>query len=264
MTKDIKILIVPDVHGREFWRQPVTEVLNDPGLKNTRIVFLGDYVDPYPKEKIPPEQVTDILKEIIELRRNNDNITLLLGNHDAGYAVDSEICECRRDWRRYGTIAEIFLKDIDLFDIAYEQTINKKRFLLTHAGVHFKTWIKYNTYIFPKGFRVTAKNLNEMFRSEDRGIRHGFEIALRDISWRRGGYEAYGSLLWADIQEFLNGSDYKDRKLIQVVGHTMLKGVGVNLDDKFYCLDCKRVFYIDSKGDVRYYDNDEVLTAHKS
>ena len=47
MKKDIKILIVPDVHGREFWRQPVTEVLNDPGLKNTRIVFLGDYVDPY-------------------------------------------------------------------------------------------------------------------------------------------------------------------------------------------------------------------------
>lgn len=27
--KDIKYLIVPDVHGREFWKEPVKETLQD-------------------------------------------------------------------------------------------------------------------------------------------------------------------------------------------------------------------------------------------
>ena len=263
MKRDIKILIVPDVHGRDFWLEPVKDTLEDPALKNAKVVFLGDYVDPYPKEKIDGEHVIDVLKTIIELKRNNENVVLLLGNHDAGYGVDPGICECRRDWLRYQRIAEIFKEDIDLFDIAYEQSVNKKRFLFTHAGIHFKTWVKFNTYIFPKGFRVTAKKLNEMFHSDDEGVRKGINIALRDMSWYRGGYEAYGSLLWADIQEFVNSRDLNATKRIQIVGHSALKGVGVNLENKLYCLDCKRVFYIDSNGDVRYYDNNEILMPHE-
>lgn len=29
MTKDIKYLIIPDVHGRDFWIHPVEETLQD-------------------------------------------------------------------------------------------------------------------------------------------------------------------------------------------------------------------------------------------
>ena len=36
---DNDILIIPDVHGREFWK----EAKDYPG----KIVFLGDYLDPY-------------------------------------------------------------------------------------------------------------------------------------------------------------------------------------------------------------------------
>ena len=37
----------------------------------------------------------------------------------------------------------------------------------------------------------------------------------------------------------------------------MLNGVAVKVSDNLYCLDCQKVFYIDSKGIIRYYDTDE-------
>ena len=45
--KDIKYLIIPDVHGREFWKAPVDYTLQS---TDAHLVFLGDYHDPYPYE----------------------------------------------------------------------------------------------------------------------------------------------------------------------------------------------------------------------
>ena len=51
LTKDISLvsaedcLIIPDVHGRDFWKDAANRF---PG----NIVFLGDYLDPYPLEEI--------------------------------------------------------------------------------------------------------------------------------------------------------------------------------------------------------------------
>ena len=45
MTK--KILVVPDVHGRTFWKEPVGRLLESVD----RVVFLGDYLDPYEKHR---------------------------------------------------------------------------------------------------------------------------------------------------------------------------------------------------------------------
>lgn len=249
--KDIKILIVPDVHGRDFWREPVMENLDK------EIIFLGDYVDPYPIEGVSKEYAFETLKEILELRKEHDNITLLIGNHDAGY-INDNICSCRRDRLRYQEIGELFKENENLFDVAKEKTINKKRFLFSHAGIHFNSWIKYCTFVFPKGFRVSAKSLNELFHSDDKATRHSFEIALSDISYYRGGYEAYGSMIWADIREFVDSKDLQATKKIQVVGHTMCSRP-INLKNKMYNLDCQKVFYIDSEGCIRDYETDTVV-----
>lgn len=45
-----RILIIPDVHGRDFWKDPVYESLND---ENIHIVFLGDFTDTYSAEWDP-------------------------------------------------------------------------------------------------------------------------------------------------------------------------------------------------------------------
>ena len=41
-------VIIPDVHGRKFWRSAVQ------GHEEDKIIFLGDYVDPYDWEEILP------------------------------------------------------------------------------------------------------------------------------------------------------------------------------------------------------------------
>ena len=41
-----EVLIFPDVHGRKFWKDAISKFPKEeyPDLK---IVFLGDYIDPY-------------------------------------------------------------------------------------------------------------------------------------------------------------------------------------------------------------------------
>ena len=39
-------IVIPDVHGRDFWRSAVR------GREEEKIIFLGDYVDPYSWEGI--------------------------------------------------------------------------------------------------------------------------------------------------------------------------------------------------------------------
>lgn len=251
MDKDIKIIIVPDVHGRDFWREPVSNNLD------SEIVFLGDYLDPYPNEGITRERAIDVFEEIVELRKYHDNITLLLGNHDCSYPFRTDICECRHDWINHSKIAKIFNDNIELFDLAKEKTINKKKFFFCHAGVH-KSWIKYNG-VFPKGFRASAKNFNTLLHQEQNKPSKAFSMALGDVSHYRGGYESYGSIIWADLREFYNNDEIQKSKRTYVVGHTMLNGVGLCISDNMYCVDCQKVFYIDSQGIIRYYDTDKQI-----
>ena len=46
-----KIIIVPDVHGRDAWKK----VIPYANKEDYKIIFLGDYHDPYPHEGITPD-----------------------------------------------------------------------------------------------------------------------------------------------------------------------------------------------------------------
>jgi len=73
-------IIIPDIHGRSFWKEAVK------GHENDNIVFLGDHLDPYSFEGITPSQAQNSLEEIIEFKKAHmDNVVLLLGNHDLDY-----------------------------------------------------------------------------------------------------------------------------------------------------------------------------------
>ena len=74
-----QIVIVPDVHGRTFWRKI---------LDNTedQIIFLGDYSDPYPNEEFTHEDALRELSAIIEFKKSDlERVVLLIGNHDDHY-----------------------------------------------------------------------------------------------------------------------------------------------------------------------------------
>ena len=57
--KEHDLLIVPDVHGRTFWREPVMKE------DYAHVIFLGDYVDPYPHEYIDQEEAMTQFCDII-------------------------------------------------------------------------------------------------------------------------------------------------------------------------------------------------------
>ena len=69
------ILVVPDVHGRAFWRRVLDSDLP--------VVFLGDYVDPYKYEGIDYNQALKEFSDIIEFAKERpDDVTLPIGNHE--------------------------------------------------------------------------------------------------------------------------------------------------------------------------------------
>lgn len=88
-----KIIIVPDVHGRTFWRL-AKEKINEVD----QVVFLGDYLDPYPVEGISPKKAIEELKKIIDFKKEFlEKVILLIGNHDYHYMnLLKEILPCSR------------------------------------------------------------------------------------------------------------------------------------------------------------------------
>ena len=74
----MKILVLPDIHGRTFWRSAVERADSC-----DRVVFLGDYLDPYGFEGIAVSDAVENFREIIGFAKQHPGkVVMLLGNHD--------------------------------------------------------------------------------------------------------------------------------------------------------------------------------------
>lgn len=258
MEKNIKLAIVPDVHARDFWREPVKEILKD---TDAHIVFLGDYVDPYPFEwehKEPKvnykQKVVDTLKEIISLKEKySDRITLLLGNHDCSYAYSTYVCDCRRDNKRAEEIRKLFRDNYKLFDIAYETTINEKHFVLSHAGI-LKGWLKDWGYPMDQEINIVdyLNNLNQTSLGSKDPSDMSFCHALAQCDFWRGGYEDFGSIVWSDIRNIVQQKRELYPEGLHIVGHTMTDGEPI-ITNEIALIDCQKVFAIDNEGNLKEY-----------
>ena len=250
--KDIQILIVPDVHGRVFWREPVQSHPDKP------VVFLGDYLDPYGDEHIKDDQAISILKEIISLKRSRpDSVHVLLGNHDLAY-IDPRIGCGRHRWLDEYAMKRIYKEAEDCFDLAYDQLIGGRRFLFSHAGVSMG-WLSLHRDMF-KGVPSGAALFELMLKSPER--RDDLIAALGDVSIARWGKARFGSMIWADVQEMMH-PQMQIPGFVQVFGHSQQDVEPCCLRGFAYCLDCRRVFYIDSAGDIRDYESDMVVGDQK-
>ena len=107
-----QIVVVPDVHGRSFWKEAVAKYPNFP------VVFLGDYLDPYAHENITSEEALVNFKEIIAFKQANmDRVTLLIGNHEIHY-LDTFYRFSRKDTLRAEYIHQLLVDYLSLFSIA--------------------------------------------------------------------------------------------------------------------------------------------------
>lgn len=215
-----KILIIPDVHGRKFWHK-AEEIID----KVDKVVFLGDYLDPYPHEGILVDEAIQEFKQILEFKEKyNDKVVLLTGNHDWHYIL-KEFSDCsRRSYQHLDDLHELFTNNINKFKLIHLED----NYLFSHAGV-YKTWMDK--------YKFTLENLNINYFIEKEWE------PLSEYSYYRGGYLSVGSCLWADIRESLNNELYSD--YVQIVGHTQLNEQPY-LGHKIKCLDCRKCFILDT------------------
>lgn len=213
-----RYLIVPDVHGRTFWQEAkrlVDEV--------NRVIFLGDYLDPYPHEGITKEQAIEQFKEIIQFKKDNsDKVILLLGNHDCAYCYDFGSAS-RYDYENKLEIKQLFKDNMELFGLWY---LGNNGCLFSHAGIT-RDWLKYSLEC----------NIEEVLCKSNKDlIPH-----LWQVSFMRGGWTRTGSLIWSDVRE-----GDREETFYQIFGHTQLQSAPF-ITEKYACLDVRRCFLLDTE-----------------
>lgn len=212
-----KILIVPDVHGRKFWHK-AKEMINSVD----KVVFLGDYLDPYPWECISRLDTIKEFEEIIKFKNDNPGkVVLLLGNHDCAYCFDFGSAS-RYDYENEFEIKNLFSTNIGLFRLYFREG----NYLFTHAGIT-RDWLR--TYLPEYDIeRFTTLTTRELIPF------------LWKVSFLRGGNQDTGSMVWSDVSE----GDREDT-CYQIFGHTQLESEPI-ITDKWACLDVRRCFLLDT------------------
>ncbi len=216
----MEILVVPDIHGRDFWKEPCHNWQGS-------IVFLGDYHDPYPYQ-VSKDKSLKNLKELVEFVQSNENrCTCLIGNHDCGYLHIRCPEGGRFDRYHYKEVQEL-LKNLNLEWCLFADG----DVVFSHAGI-LKGWLEDH-----------AKQIAEIpmmdFQDE----------ALDDVSPYRGGmFPSYrknkvGSLVWGDAYEYHTSPHVEG--YYQVFGHSQQESDPIIKED-YACLDCRRCFVMDTK-----------------
>ena len=229
-----KILIIPDVHGRTFWKT---------ALKSgdyEKVIFLGDYTDPYEIEGITNQEALKNFQSILAFkRRNQEKVVLLLGNHDLHYY--SEYYYELTGGVRYDpitavTLQRLFNKYRSFFQLVWETDWGDKHYLFSHAGIT-QSWLEGNMELIKK---PDARHLNRLLLTNE-----GMESLAQVGEIRWGDYPS-GSIVWADIEELLSNPL---SGIYQIVGHSMQFDAPI-ITDNLACLDCRAGFTLDQKGEI--------------
>lgn len=253
----MKLLIIPDIHCRKFWRQAIDNNIG----KVDKVIFLGDYLDPYNNElEETPELMecdifTDVdrnlqmLDDIISLKKNEPNKYILLtGNHSDSYIWENFHSASRTDWRNWKEYHKFFSQNLEYFNLVWIEN----NVIFSHAGISEgwskEVWKKlkypenqYNSII------DTALALNDISLKD---FTNNIINCIGEISYHRGGDYFYGSCEWADLREHVDMKNSKDsiiplgeEDIYQVFGHTQLKSPLIT--NKWACLDCRQGFIFD-------------------
>ena len=252
MKKLNKIAVIPDVHGKDFWKEAKENIDS-----LDKVIFLGDYLDAYlniyilasmipstyltKKELEAREAELNNFKEILEFKKAySEKITLLLGNHDIGYWLDKS-CSRQASGKMYKTYKSLFEDNINLFKLTEYVELDNEKILFSHAGILGK-WLKQikpelsiDSFSLKKSFLDGSFN-NLILKYNEPGYRDFLRWAFWLVGRARGGnINDNGSIVWAD------SSEWKDQKNIfgdikQIVGHNKSYSP-VELTEGVRCID---------------------------
>ena len=255
----MKILVIGDIHGRKFWRETIHNNLH----RVDKVIFLGDYLDPYNDEihdnyltkSMECERFEDsqnllkMLNDIVSLKKNEPNKYILLtGNHTDSYIWSKFKAATRTDHKNWELYHKFFSQNLEFFNLVWVED----NVIFSHAGISDgwarEVWKKFR---YPesayKSIMDVALALHDIPLTN---VNDEYIQLISDISYYRWGYSDYGSCEWADIKEHVNMSNTKvfdpigEDEIYQVFGHTQLKGPLIT--KKWACLDCRKGFIIDT------------------
>lgn len=225
-----KTIAIGDIHGRTNWKKIVEEHNDD------RIVFLGDYCDPY--DHIKNYHVLDNLLDIIKLKqKRKDDIILLLGNHDMHYIYKQFPIGARYNHGIAELLNALFEDERNLFQFAYQEGST----LYTHAGVSNLWWNKYFKGKMGEDAPSIAEQLNNPTKEQLE--------AMFQVGYCRGGHSECGGIFWADLDETCNNPLLG---MHQVVGHTQMDHIQTVSPSKN-----TSITYCDCLQFDEYYTHDE-------
>ena len=245
----MKTLVIPDVHQDLPWVRRILDKETD----FDELVFLGDYYDEFETQPFcSPKSVTKYMHSLTELY---DDVTFLIGNHDAQYLAFRGRCPPRRNdptpfekrWQTNGytrnrcsDISRYLTTSIlERFKLAkYTQG-----FLLSHAGVLGQLLTDISNVQESAGdtpldrFLYTANSYCPY-------LSHHTYSPLFWIGKYRDpkSHDPYPGIIWCDFDaEFDNTIDVP-----QIVGHTIGDSVrvkNVGTPNAAYCLDAEQTAY---------------------
>lgn len=227
-----KVLVIPDTHARDFWKK-AKDLIND----YEKVIFLGDYVDPYSQEfpnlthkELQEKTIADFKDIIAFAKQYPDKVVLLDGNHLLHYA-DKEFRCSRFDYELYLQLHDLYNQNNTLFKPAY--MIDDV--LFTHAGVT-KEWVDYVSEHRPIKYE---NNPVEFIHQCD-------FTSLMAASRYRGGWNRYSGPEWLDVHELNYLTPLPG--YFQVFGHT---NIGYSdqpwVTDEYACVDNQKLYELDTE-----------------
>lgn len=249
----MRIIVVPDIHGETFWKEPVQKYID----QVDRIVFLGDYFDPYTDDGgvYDPNEVYDNMMDIVNLKRNNmDKVVLLMGNHDFHYLSKRALGLARasrcdlRNWQRYN---QFFIGHEDLFKVVHCEKVKGISYVFSHAGLTTFWLNKVNSKLWrlnDRDISVADKQIIDMINDMLYDL-EGQNLLAVVGRYRSFFGEKTGSVIWADIEEHIlpdAPKAYGLNEVFQVVGHSRLNGEYDKVEfDNLVLIDSQQCFMID-------------------
>ena len=248
------ILVVPDIHGQIFWKEPVEKYIK----QVDKVIFLGDYLDPYRDEgtTCSPQVVFDNLMDIIDLKRSYmDKVVLLKGNHDQHYA--SEVfrefaCGSRCDTINWSLYNAVFVRNRDLFRLVHLELIRGTPYLFSHAGLTLNWINKVNSNVWKLAdnmISIADPDIIERINALDDSDEGQKMLSIIGRNRTIIGGSKSGSVLWADIEEHAipdAPKAYGLNKVFQVFGHTKLNKEHDKIEfDNLAMVDSQQCFIID-------------------
>ena len=256
----MKVLVIADIHGRKFWRKVIEKNCDNVD----KIIFLGDYLDPYSNElEENPElmecrssddyiKLLEMLEDIVSLKKKEPNKYILLtGNHTDSYIWSKFHAATRTDYRNWEKYHKFFSQNLEYFNFVWIENNT----IFSHAGIS-EGWANrvWEELGFPEDELSSVMEIAIMFQDTPLSkFNKKYIKVIGDISYYRGGDMFYGSCEWADLREHIDIQNSSSDNIIpkgeegiyQVFGHTQLKASLIT--DKWACLDCRQGFIFDTK-----------------